>query len=400
MEYLTAAIAAFAIVAIVALFYAQRKIREELSQHLDEIREKTNQQIQENLRISNEIVKSAHDLRITLKDELYTHFKDTLEKFDDVSLKITAALDDYGKNNREEIDKFVKVVEDKLLQISERVDGRLRQGFESVDKTFREIIAGIAKIAEAQRKIEELSGEVVSLQKILDDKKRRGVFGEVRLENILISVFGEKRELYDIQYPIQFGTKRVVVDAIVRSPQMGIIPIDSKFPLENYVRLIQAEEKDKKKYERDFVGDLRKHIDTISEKYIIKGVTAEMAILFLPAEAIFAYVNAYCGDVIDYARRKGVWISSPTTLMALLATIQVVVRDLKTKQQAKKIQEELAKLSRNFALYRQRWERLIKDIDKLHRDAEDVSITTKKISQEFEKIEKVEFEDNPNSLLK
>ena len=179
---------------------------------------------------------------------------------------------------------------------------------------------------------------------------------------------------------------------------MGIIPIDSKFPLENYIRVIQADESEKPRFESLFKANLKKHIDDISNKYIVKGKTSDMAVMFLPAEAIFAYVNAYCGDMIEYARRKGVWIASPTTLMALLATIQVVVRDIKTKKQAKKIQEELLKLSKNFSLYRQRWEKLLKDIDKLHKDANDVGITTKKISEQFNKIEKVEFEENPPEL--
>jgi len=389
-------------VAVVIIFIFMKvrldKISDRLTSTLVDLARESREQAERNAELFNSVLKSSSDLRLTLKDELFGGFQGINEKFDSITSRITDSLDKYGLRNREEIDKLINTVEDKLLQISDRVDGRLKEGFENVDRTFKEIIEGIARISEAQRKIEELSGEVVSLQKILDDKKRRGIFGEVKLESILVSVFGEKRELYDIQYAIENGGKKFVVDAIIKTPQMGIIPIDSKFPLENYIRVVQAEESDKPRFESLFKANLKKHIDDISNKYIVKGKTSDMAVMFLPAEAIFAYVNAYCGDVIEYARRKGVWIASPTTLMALLTTIQVVVRDIKTKKQAKKIQEELLKLSKNFTLYRQRWEKLLKDIDKLHKDANDVGRTTKKISDQFERIEKVEFEESPPEL--
>ena len=391
-----------AIVAVVVFFvylkWSLSKVSEKVNNALIDLTKENKYQAEQNASLYNDVTKSVQDLRIVLKDELFKGFKEITEKFDDITVRITNALDKQRNQSREDIEKLVQTVEEKLLQISDRVDGRLREGFENVDRTFKDIVEGIAKISEAQRKIEELSGEVVSLQKILDDKKKRGVFGEVRLESILISVFGEKRELYDIQYPIENDGKKFVVDAIVKAPEMGIIPIDSKFPLENYVRLTQAQDADRTRYENAFKADLKKHIDNIANKYIVKGETAQMAILFLPAEAIFAFVNAYCGDIIDYARRKNIWIASPTTLMALLTTVQVIVRDIKTKKQAKRIQEELIKLSKNFSLYRQRWEKLIKDIERLHDDAGKVHVTTKKISDQFEKIEKVELEEESPKL--
>ncbi len=396
--YVLIAAAVVAVAVFSVLIYLKLsvgKISERVNSTLIDLTKESKSQAEQNANLYNNVSKSVQDLRITLKDELFKGFKEITEKFDDITVKITNSLDKQRDQNHEDIAKLVQTVEEKLLQISDRVEGRLKEGFENVDKTFKDIIEGIAKISEAQKKIEELSGEVVSLQKILDDKKRRGVFGEVRLESILMSVFGEKRELYDIQYPIENDGKRYVVDAIVKAPEMGIIPIDSKFPLENYVRLTQAQDVDRVHYENAFKADLKKHIDDIANKYIVRGVTAQMAIMFLPAEAIFAFVNAYCGDVIDYARRKNVWIASPTTLMALLTTVQVVVRDIKTKKQAEKIQEELVKLSKNFSLYRQRWEKLIKDIERLHDDAGKIHITTKKISDQFERIERVELEEEP-----
>jgi DNA recombination protein RmuC len=164
--------------------------------------------------------------------------------------------------------------------------------------------------------------------------------------------------------------------------------VDSKFPLENYRKMSED-----KSFQSDFRNDLKKHINDIASKYIIKGETSDLAILFLPAEAIFAEINAYHEGLIDYARQKSVWIASPTTLMALLTTISAVVRDIKTKEQAKKIQEELMKLSKNFKLYKERWEQLSKHIDTVHKDVKEITVTTSKISDEFSRIERVEFDD-------
>ncbi len=287
-----------------------------------------------------------------------------------------------------DIEKLTAKVEENLQNINEKVEKRLTKGFENIDKTFKDIIVGIAKIGEAQKKIESLSSEVNSLQSVLTDKKSRGIFGEVQLNSILNSIFGDKKDLYDLQYSFDSG---VIVDAIIKAPEpLGIIAIDSKFPMENYTRMVEDDS-----FKSSFKQNIKKHINDIASKYIIKGTTADMAILFLPAEAIFAEINAYHEELIEYGRKRGVWIASPTTLMALLTTITAIVRDIKTQEQAKKIQEELMKLSSNFKLYKKRWDDLSKHIDTVSKDVKNISISTTKITNEFERIEKVEFDEKP-----
>jgi len=287
-----------------------------------------------------------------------------------------------------DIEKLTKKVEENLQNINEKVEKRLTKGFENIDKTFKDIIVGIAKIGEAQKKIESLSSEVNSLQSVLTDKKSRGIFGEVQLNSILNSIFGDKKDLYDLQYSFDSG---VIADAIIKAPEpLGIIAIDSKFPMENYTRMVEDDS-----FKSSFKQNIKKHINDISSKYIIKGKTAEMAILFLPAEAIFAEINAYHEELIEYGRKRGVWIASPTTLMALLTTITAIVRDIKTQEQAKKIQEELMKLSSNFKLYKKRWDNLSKHIDTVSKDVKEITTSTNKISSEFERIERVEFDEKP-----
>lgn len=339
----------------------------------------TTAQIEKNAELFLSIQNSKEKLRLELQKNLFEISKE-------ISKTLSESLKEQQLQSTKDIDKLSLKVEEKLYEINEKVEKRLSKGFEDIDKTFKDIILGVAKISEAQKKIEILSTDVNSLQNVLTDKKSRGIFGEVQLNSILKSIFGEKREMYNLQYSFKSG---VIVDAIIKAPEpMGIICIDSKFPLENYTKMIEDT-----KFTSDFKQNIKKHINDISDKYIIKGTTADIAILFLPAEAIFAEINAYHVDLIEYARKKGVWIASPTTLMALLSTIIAIVRDIKTQEQAKKIQEELLKLSENFKRYKTRWENLAKHIETVNKDVKEISTTTNKISNEFDRIEKVEFEE-------
>ena len=355
---------------------------------MEEIHTKNTQQQEKNSELFLKIITEQGLFKETLIKSLNENLMQLNEKQE-------ARLKEQSESSRKDFDALVKKMDEKLETISGKVDKRLKDGFENVDKTFKEIILSVTKISEAQKKIETLSSEVVSLQNVLSDKKSRGIFGEVQLNAILTSIFGEQQNLYATQYSLGEEGKRVIADAIIRAPEpVGMIAVDSKFPLENYTRMIEAEhELERKEAARNFKQNLKKHVDDIAGKYIIRNVTAEMAILFLPAEAIFAELNAYHQDVIDYAQSRSVWIASPTTLMALLTTVLAIVRDIKTKEQAQKIQEELIKLSKNFSLYKDRWEKLAKHMETVSKDVKDITVTTDKISSAFNRIEKVEFDD-------
>ncbi len=341
-------------------------------------------QIEKNAELFQKISKNSEELKSVLQKNLF-------EMKGEILKDLTTSLKEQKAQSSKDMEKLSFSVEQRLDKINDKVEQRLQKGFENIDKTFKDIITGIAKIGEAQKKIELLSSEVNSLQSVLTDKKSRGIFGEVQLSSILKSIFGEKRDLYDLQFKFDSG---VIADAVIRAPApMGLICIDSKFPLENYIKM-----RDDKGFESEFKQNIKKHINDISSKYIIKGITSDMAILFLPAEAIFAEINAYHEDLIEYGRRRGVWIASPTTIMALLTTILAITRDIKTQEQAKKIQEELNKLSVNFKRYRQRWENLSKHIDTVHKDVKEITTTTNKISDEFSKIERVDFDKLENKL--
>ena len=302
---------------------------------------------------------------------------------------------DLSKDLTEDFDRLEDKVEKRLILINDKVNERLDENFNKTNKTFTNVIERLSKIDEAQKKIENLSGDIVSLQSILTDKKSRGIFGEVNLKHILSSVFGDKNDkIYRLQYTLPNTT---IADAIIFTPDpLGTIAIDSKFPLENYRLMVDKNlpERDRLAYEKQFKIDVKKHIDAISSKYIIPGVTANQAIMFLPAEAIFAEINAYHNDLVEYAYKKNVWITSPTTLISSLTTIQVMIKNLERDKYAKVVHVELAKLGVEFGRYKERWDKLSRSIETVNKDVENLNITSDKITKKFESISDVKLEDN------
>ena len=305
------------------------------------------------------------------------------------------------KNINENFEKLNQKMENRLDFMNTKVEERLSKGFEETTKTFGNVLERLSKIDEAQKKIEALSSNVVSLQDVLTDKKSRGIFGEVQLYQILASVFGEKNDkLYQKQYKLSNGT---IVDSIIFTPEpLGNIAVDSKFPLENYRKMYNNElsQIERKNARKDFVNDLKKHIDVISSKYIIKNETSEQAVLFLPAEAIFAEINAYHTDIIEHAYKKNVRIASPTTLISVLTIIQVITTNMERDKYASVIQQELEKLNIEFGRYQTRWNSLQKDIEKVSKDVKDITTTSNKISKRFTEISNVKFDKKSDNLFK
>lgn len=298
---------------------------------------------------------------------------------------------DLAKNTNENFNTLNEKMEKRLIQINDKVNERLDQNFEKTNKTFTSVLERLSKIDEAQKKIDSLSNDIVSLQTVLTDKKTRGIFGEVNLKHILENVFGENNtKVFRLQYTL---SNKAIADSVIFAPEpLGLIAIDSKFPLENYQAMVDKENTNRKESEKLFKSDMKKHIDAIANKYIIPGETADQAILFLPAEAIFAEVNAYHGDIMDYAYKKRVWIAGPTTLMSTLTTIQVIIKNMERDKYAKVIHKELKLLDEEFIRYKDRWDKLSRTIDTVSKDVKDIHTTTDKITKRFNSINSVEME--------
>ena len=297
------------------------------------------------------------------------------------------------KGMTEDFERQNEKLEKRLIMINEKVNERLDENFSKTNKTFTSVLERLSKIDEAQKKIETLSTDIVSLQSILTDKKSRGIFGEVNLKHILVSIFGENNnKVYRMQYTFPNGT---ISDAVIFAPEpLGTVAIDSKFPLENYQIMVDKNKpiEIRQIAEKKFKQDVKYHIDAISSKYIIPNITSDQAIMFLPAEAIFAELNAYHTDIIEYAHKKRVWITSPTTLISTFTIIQVLLKNIERDKYAKVIHQELNKLGLEFARYKERWDKLSRSIETVSKDAQNINITTDKITRRFESINNVETE--------
>jgi DNA recombination protein RmuC len=292
------------------------------------------------------------------------------------------------------IEALEKKVDARLELIGGKVNERLDEGFKKTNETFVSVMARLATIDEAQKKIDGLTTNVVSLQELLGDKRSRGAFGEVQLEGLVRNILSP--QAYEMQYTLPNGTR---ADCVLMLPEpTGMVAVDSKFPLENYHRMFDAASPAERLVaEKQFKADIKKHVDDIGSKYIIPDVTSDGAVMFIPAEAVFAEIHAHHSDVVDYAMQRRVWIVSPTTLMAVLNTARAVMKDVETRKQVHIIKDELGKLGKDFGRFDERMKKLAEHIRQANKDVDDVQISSRKITEQFAKIERVEL-DIPQAL--
>ena len=283
-------------------------------------------------------------------------------------------------------------VDGRLDTLSGQVNQRLDEGFRKTNETFASVMARLATIDEAQKKIDGLTTNVVSLQELLGDKRARGAFGEVQLENLVRNMLPP--EAFAFQQVLPNGTR---VDCLLTLPApTGNVAVDAKFPLENYHRMFDdtLAELDRRAAQQAFRADVKRHVDAISTKYILPGSTADGAVMFLPAEAVFAELHAWHPEVVAYAQQRRVWIVSPTTLMAVLNTARAVMKDVETRKQIHVIQDALGKLAKDFRRFDERMAALARHIEQASRDVQDVQTSSRKITAHFQKIESVQLEDD------
>lgn len=310
----------------------------------------------------------------------------------DTRSQIVSMLQNSAENLAKSVNKLTESTEQRLREISGQVEKRLAEGFEKTNNIFTDIIKRLALIDEAQKKITELSNNVVSLQEILADKSARGAFGEVQLTALIRNVIPEPYCAF--QYQLSNGKR---ADCILFLPEpTGNVVIDAKFPLESYRRLREQNITDSVRQEaaQQFRLDIRKHIQDIATKYIIPNETADGAMMFIPAEAIFAEIHANYPDLVELSHKSRVWIVSPTTTMAILTTARAVLKDAATRKQIHIIQEHLTLLAQDFRRFQDRMDNLAKHINQVHSDVEDVHKSSQKISQRFSKIEQVELKED------
>lgn len=288
-----------------------------------------------------------------------------------------------------------RTINERLETISGHVSQRLDEGFRKTNETFASVMARLATIDEAQKKIDGLTTNVVSLQELLGDKRARGAFGEVQLEALARNMLPP--DALEFQYTLPNGTR---VDCLLKLPApTGWVGVDSKFPLENYHRMLapDASEGERRLAQTAFRTNVRTHVDAIASKYIIDGVTSDGAVMFVPAESVFAEIHAYHPELVAHAQQRRVWIASPTTLMAVLNTARAVLKDVETRKQIHVIKDALGKLAKDFNRFDDRMAALARHIEMANKDVQDVQVSSRKISAHFEKIESARLDELPGA---
>ena len=334
-----------------------------------------------------EIIRQMQDQR----DKLFSLLQDNAQKSREEQMKFFKDnMSTHIQYLNTSMQKLTDMTDKRLKEINERVADKLASGFEKTSKVFADIMKRLALIDNAQQKIEALSENVVSLQSLLDNKSARGAFGEVQLNTLLANALPGAH--YDLQH-ILSNQKRA--DCLLKLPKpMGDIVIDSKFPLENYQRYIdaKAQSADATVALNAFKKDIKKHISDIASKYIIANETADSAIMFIPSEAVFAKIHADLPDVVQESHNARVWLASPTTMMAILTTVKAVIKDGATRQQVHLIQKHLGVLAKDFSRFSKRMEGLKRHISQAKDDVDNVDISAQKITRHFSKIESVELD--------
>ncbi|HEY0924725.1 DNA recombination protein RmuC [Rheinheimera pacifica] len=361
-------------------------LAEQLAQHKLEL-------VQQQGQFQQQLLEQQHLQRQHLQQQQQEHLLQVLQKITDTQqsarFELSKNLQQQAIMLAEQVKQLTQSIDQRLKDIAGQVERRLSEGFEKTNQTFTDIVKRLALIDDAQKKITELSTNVVSLQEVLADKRSRGAFGEVQLTALIRNVMPEQH--FSLQHTLSNGR---IADCVLFLPKpSGNIVIDAKFPLESYKKMTDPQfgPEERKLAQRQFKLDIKKHINDIADKYIIANETSDGAIMFLPAEAIFAELHAYHADIVEEAYRRRVWLTSPTTLMAVLTTARSVLKDDATRRQIHLIQEHLIKLAEDFDRFRGRFDNLAKHIDQAATDVKQIHTSAHKISSRFSQIEKVEW---------
>jgi DNA recombination protein RmuC len=282
-----------------------------------------------------------------------------------------------------------KMVDERLSEVTRRVGENLQKTSDRSAETMVQLHERLATIDAAQKNITELSAGVVSLQDILSNKQARGAIGQTQMEDLVRDMLPSST--FDFQVTLSNGKR---ADCVIRLPNPpGLIAVDSKYPHEAFMRLSSAQdERDQKAAEQAFRSDVIKHIRDIADKYIIPGETADSAIMFVPAESVFAELHDKFPMVVEEGFRRRVFIVSPTTLMATLNTIRTILKDARMREQAHVIQTEIQKMMEDVARLDKRVGQLATHFDQTQRDIKDVLTSTGKIIKRGVTIENIQLE--------
>lgn len=301
----------------------------------------------------------------------------------DIISNITNQIQQLSQNFSQNIGTIQKSVDQRLGENTDRLD--------NASKSYAEVRSQLAKLEEQTQKVFEASKDISSLHDILNAPKLRGVMGEFMLENLLSQKLS--KNLYTLQHAFKSGEK---VDVVVRLKDY-LIPIDSKFPLENFRKIIEAEDDAQKDvHKKQFYSDVKKHVDSIAQKYILPNEgTSDFAFMYIPAENVYYEIISHDfgnKNLFDYAKEKGVIPVSPNIFNAYLGTIVMGLSGMKIAENAKAIFKNIKNLELYFGKIRGDFLSLGTHIKNAHNKYELTDRRMEKFQMELEKTKDKELE--------
>ena len=328
--------------------------------------------------------------------------KEFVKELDENNAKSSKNMGDFQLKTQEYLSKRIDALnsklDEKIQALDKKVNEKLEKGFEGTSESMAQVRERLKAIDEAQKQMEGLGKEVVSLKNVLEGNQSRGQYGEYQLSMVLHSVFGDTYGCYEEQYTMKKvkDGDDVRADAVVFMPEPNkMICIDSKFPFQQYKRLFEAEsEEEKEALKKEFASDVKKHITVIKEKYIVENKTAPEALMFIPNDGVFAFIHHDLPEVVEYAREKRVILTSPSTLPPMLVTLNMIKIDAERAKNAKEISEQLAKLGKDFEMFGREWDTFSRQLDTATKSREKLDKRVTRISGKFDSISQVELQDD------
>ena len=387
MEIITLVIASLALIAVIIaiVLIAKNTNKKSEAPQLD---------LKEIGALQQQLNSLTEQLKTNIKLSVSEEMNKLLEQSGKSSETNNEKLERFQKNITESLanrfDALNKQINDKLLEINKKVDEKLAEGFKGTAETMAQVRERLQAIDAAQKNIEELSKDVVSLRSVLEGNQSRGQYGEYQLSMVLHNVFGDTTGCYQEQYTMKKvkDGDDVRADAVVFMPEPNkMICIDSKFPFQDYQRIFETDNtEEKERLTKEFGNAVKKHITVIKDKYIVEGKTAPEALMFIPNDGVFAFVHQNLEDVIEYARTKKVILTSPSTLPAILVTINMVRIEVERSKNADEINKHLQRLAKDFEMFGREWDKFSNALEQTGKRREELDRRVDKITGKFQAI--------------
>ena len=345
------------------------------------------------------------DIELALAKEMIKVSQQDLARNETQNQKLERFQENITKSLNSRFDSMNQQLETKIIELNKKVDDKMKEGFASTSETMTQVRERLQAIDDAQKNIQALSQDVVSLKTVLEGNQTRGQYGEYQLSMVLHNVFGDTKGCYEEQYTMRKvkDGDDVRADAVVFMPEPNkMICIDSKFPFADYQKMFDTDdETEKESLQKVFAAAVKKHITVIKDKYIVDGKTAPEALMFIPNDGVFAYVHHNLDDVVAYAREKRVIITSPSTLPAILVTINMVRIEAERAKNVKEISKQLQGLGKQFDMFSREWETFSRQLETATRSREKLDTRVNRITGKFDSIksndsvDQIELDEEP-----